>query len=576
LILTGLLAGYRDGNPLEYDAVKRLAILSRTVSEVVLIFRSLKSNILINLVVLLSSGTVLLSVVAVIMHYRDVLRFEIAKVDLVLTALNESAFRSPQPDGSQAEPVAPLFEKAPIECALVTDRFGKPLLDRCPEGQLKRELQACIQSALKTGRRELCFSGQTWGVFWLQDQYMVVTHPHLKSGSVDGASGVATNLEGVYQTGRRSQKAFFIYGAINVAILAAIGVYRITKVYLEPLQRLAGRAEDYREEDTGLIFAVRKGDNELHQLSKSLNLMLERIAADKQKLRATVASLEIANTDLRKAQQEIIRAEKLASVGRLSAGIAHEIGNPIGIVMGYLHLLKQENGAIEEDEKREYIRRADDEISRINKIIRQLLDFSRPSSEGGAVIHVHEVITDISEVVRFEPMVANIDIRLKLDAENDRVTADPNQLRQVFLNLILNAADAIAVKSPNDEGCVTIRTTIKSHEGVLNDFLGTAAKPVLEIAVSDNGVGIMPENIADIFDPFFTTKEPGKGTGLGLSVSFMIVESLGGKISAVSKPGEGTTMRVSLPLYAHQPGKNDSSGAFNFMADSIRHPPSRH
>jgi signal transduction histidine kinase len=144
--------------------------------------------------------------------------------------------------------------------------------------------------------------------------------------------------------------------------------------------------------------------------------------------------------------------------------------------------------------------------------------------------------------------VSNIDIRLNLEAKNDCVIADPNQLRQVFLNLILNAVDAIASKSSNGEGCLNIRSTLAQHNGGASDSLNTADQQVLEIAVIDNGIGIAPENIADIFDPFFTTKEPGKGTGLGLSVSFMILESLGGKISADSKVGEGTTMRVTLPL----------------------------
>lgn len=524
--------------------------------EVALIARSLKSNILINLVVLLSVGTILLAVVAVITHHRDVLRSEISKINLILTALDETVFRVPQPDrtaiGTRA--VSSLFEQTKIDCTLAVDRLAKPLLDQgTAAGNLKKELRACVQSALKSGRQELCFYGQTWGIFWLQDHHLMVANPHFEGDVVDGAVGAAINLEDVYQAERRSQKIFLIYGIINVAILAAIGVYRITKLYLDPLQRLAGRAEDYREEDTGMIFAVRKGDNELHQLSKSLNLMLERIAADKQKLRATVTSLEKANADLQKAQQEIIRAEKLASVGRLSAGIAHEIGNPIGIVMGYLDLLKQEDGEIDESEKRDYIRRTGEEICRINTIIRQLLDLSRPSTEGATAIHVHDVITDVSDVVRFEPKVSNIDIRLHLEASNDCVTADPNQLRQVFLNLILNAVDAIASKSSNGEGRLRIRSTVAQRRGAANDSLNPIDQQVLEIAVIDNGVGITPENIADIFDPFFTTKEPGRGTGLGLSVSFMILESLGGKISAASRVGEGTTIRVTLPLSGPTP-----------------------
>ena len=517
-----------------------------------MIARSLKSNILINLVMLLSVGTILLTVVAAITHHRDVLRSEISKINLMLTALEGTAFRVPPPGTTStgARAVASLFEQARIECAVAVDRFAKPLLEKGTAGTLMQELRACVQSALTSGRQERCYHGQTWGVFWLQDHYLMVATPHFDGGLVDGAVGAAANLEDVYRAERRSQKIFLIYGVINVAILAAIGVYRITKLYLDPLQRLARRAEDYREEDTGLIFAVRKGDNELHQLSKSLNLMLERIAADKQKLRATVASLEKANADLQKAQQEIIRAEKLASVGRLSAGIAHEIGNPIGIVMGYLDLLKQEDGDIDASERRDYIRRTVEEIYRINTIIRQLLDLSRPSTEGATPIHVHDVITDVTDVVRFEPKVADIDIRLHLDASNDCVTADPNQLRQVFLNLILNAVDAIASKSSNGEGRLRIRSALANRKGAATDSINAAERQVLEIAVTDNGVGITPENIADIFDPFFTTKEPGKGTGLGLSVSFMILESLDGNISAASKVGEGTTMRVTLPLSA--------------------------
>lgn len=510
--------------------------------------RSLKSNILLNLVVLLSIGTFLLAAVAVITNNRDALRSEISKINLILTALDESVFREPQSAIPGAGPVSSLLEQAKIDCTVAVDGLGQLILDQGAGVNLKQELRACVHSALKTGRQELCFSGRTWGVFWLQDHHLMVSTPHFKGGVVDGALGVATSLEDLYQTERRSQKIFLIYGVINVGILAAIGVYRITKLYLDPLQRLAGRAEDYREEDTGLIFAVRKGDNELHQLSKSLNLMLERIAADKQKLRATVASLEKANAALQKAQQEIIRAEKLASIGRLSAGIAHEIGNPIGIVMGYLDLLKQENGDIDEDEKRDYIHRTGEEVCRISTIIRQLLDLSRPSIEGATAIHVHDVITDVADVVRFEPKVANIDISLNLDAQNDCVTADPNQLRQVFLNLILNAVDAIASKSSHGEGRLSIRSAIAKFIGGAKDSLTAAEQQMLEIAVIDNGVGITPETITDIFDPFFTTKEPGKGTGLGLSVSFMILESLGGKISAASKLGEGTTMLVELPL----------------------------
>jgi signal transduction histidine kinase len=315
---------------------------------------------------------------------------------------------------------------------------------------------------------------------------------------------------------------------------------------------LAKRADDYQEDDA-LIFAVRKEDNELNRLSKSLNLMLSRISADKEKLRSTVQSLEQANRELQKAQKEIIRAEKLASVGRLSAGIAHEIGNPIGIVIGYLELLKQAD--VTEDERQEYIQRAEEEIERINTIIRQLLEVSRPAKTGRTTVAVHDLIHDLADVLRMQPLMSGITLSLNLNAAEDTVWADSNQLRQVFLNLIINAADAIKGAGKESGGTLKISTRLETE--------GNSGKEqpfdYLEISFADDGSGIAEESLGNIFDPFFTTKEPGKGTGLGLSVSFMIVESLGGQMTGESKEGWGTTMSIKLPLYSSRSEKANTT-----------------
>ncbi|MGD8494455.1 MAG: ATP-binding protein, partial [Desulfobacterales bacterium] len=315
------------------------------------------------------------------------------------------------------------------------------------------------------------------------------------------------------------------------------------KVYFLPLARLARRAEDYQEDDD-MLFSVRKEDNELHKLSGSLNSMLRRISADKEKLRSTVNSLEIANLELKKAQEEIIRAEKLASVGRLSAGIAHEIGNPIGIVMGYLELLKQKDTP--DSEKEEYIQRTEDEIERINTIIRQLLEISRPSKAGLKAVSVHDLIDDIAQVLNVQPLMSNIALECILEARNDTVMADANQLRQVFLNLIINAADAVSSAGNADKG----KLVIKSEQVDEKQEQSDEQKQLLKITFMDNGPGISEENIGNIFDPFYTTKEPGKGTGLGLSVSFMIVQGFGGEMTVHSDKGKGTSLTILLPVMA--------------------------
>jgi signal transduction histidine kinase len=348
-------------------------------------------------------------------------------------------------------------------------------------------------------------------------------------------------LDRVHHTLKRSQRFLFLYIVINLTILTFVGIQRISKPYLQPLARLAQRAAEYKDDDE-LLFSVRKEDNELNSLLKALNGMLKRISADKEKLRSTVLSLEHANLELKQAQKDIVRAEKLASVGRLSAGIAHEIGNPIGIVMGYLELLRQPD--ITEYERDEYIQRTEDEIERINNIIRQLLEISRPSKFDRTAVSVHDIVQDTADVLHLQPLMANIDLSLDLAAKNDTVLADPNQLRQVFLNLIINAADAISADENSNGGKLTISTT----RGENGSPSGEAAPDHLEILFSDNGPGIAEENLSNIFDPFFTTKDPGRGTGLGLSVSFMIVESLGGRMTGTSEIGKGTTMMISLPL----------------------------
>jgi len=167
--------------------------------------------------------------------------------------------------------------------------------------------------------------------------------------------------------------------------------------------------------------------------------------------------------------------------------------------------------------------------------------------EGAKAVAVHEIINDIVEVVRSQPLMANIGINQFLEATDDKVVADANQLRQVFLNLIINAADAMASGQKETQGELKIMSNVILAEGEANPKT-TGTHAMLQIKYIDNGPGISPDALDNIFDPFFTTKQPGKGTGLGLSVSFMIVESMGGTIKAASEAGQGTTMTILLPL----------------------------
>jgi two-component system NtrC family sensor kinase len=508
-------------------------------------FRGLKTKIAFNIAILFFVAMLLINIITVMTAQRDIIRKEVSKGQFILSTLEADLLNSLKlgtvsSAASSRAQVFRLLTEAGVSSALVLDKNNERIFFGNTSAPLQDELMKRSRNVMRSKMQAVNFFGTTWGIFWKQRRDLILSTPLLQNDSAVAGASIVLPLEGIYQSLRRSQKILFIYLLINTVVLTLIGIYRLSKVYFQPLARLARRAQDYREDDE-MLFSVRKEDNELHNLSGSLNSMLRRISADKEKLRSTVNSLEKANLELKRAQEEIIRAEKLASVGRLSAGIAHEIGNPIGIVMGYLELIKQKD--IPDAERNEYIHRTEAEIERINTIIRQLLEISRPSNAGSKVVSVHELIDDIAEVLDVQPLMSGIALECRLEAQNDKVLADSNQLRQVFLNLMINAADAISSGGKTVNGKLLIQSALAGDTSERPQDLKTH----LKIMFIDNGPGIPKENIANIFDPFYTTKEPGKGTGLGLSVSFMIVEGFGGKMTVSSAIGKGTTMTLFLP-----------------------------
>jgi signal transduction histidine kinase len=519
--------------------------------------RGFKTKIAINITLFLFLGMVSIDLVTMMTAQRNLIRAETVKGKAVSRLLVDYLIAHaiwedmPQNSDSRAH-LGGTLKEAGVTCFSLVARERQQIGFGTSQCSNREEIVALTQKALSSGREGIHYIGSIFGFFWMQPEYLVIAAPLRANGEVVAGYSLVFSLEDIYRSLRQSQQLMFLFIFVNTVILAFLGIYRVFKLYLQPLSRLAKRAEDYKDDDT-VLFSVRKEDNELQRLSSALNGLLRRLSAEKEKLRATVASLEAANNELKKAQTEIIRAEKLATVGRLSSGIAHEIGNPIGIVTGYLELLKQAD--IAGDERIEYLDRAEKEIERISAIIRQLLEISRPSQAGTQRVSVHAVIGEMARVLDVQPFMSHIRFTTDLSAGSDLVTADPNQLRQVFLNLIINAADAISAKDPGAEGDLIIATDNSAAVGSAAESAG----PWLHIRFSDNGAGIPEENLTSIFDPFFTTKEPGKGTGLGLSVSFMIIEGFGGSMHVESAVGQGTRMTVSLPVaHAREAISNDA------------------
>ncbi len=508
--------------------------------------RALKSNVIISLAVFLFIGMVLIDFVVVRTFQRQIIQNGIDKAtSLILLVENEfshldSMSRFPLSPGL-ANTIRSFAKQINVTCTYMSslDQGGQITIGEVCD--LKSEIEAWHHQAIQTNQRQINFEGSVWGVFWWQRQYLIVSAPLAKDDSIIGVMSVVHTFEPAYQDLRKSQKFVALYLIINIIILTFIGFQRLFKIFLEPIERLAKRAEDYQDTDE-FFFPVRKQDNELHILSKALNSMTQRVTEDKLKLKSAVQALEKSNVELQKAQSEIIRAEKLASVGRLSSGVAHEIGNPIGIIMGYLELLKKDD--IDPQDKSEYILRTEKELQRMDTVIRQMLELSRQSETGSEVVAIHAVIDDIAEVLKVQPLMSNIDLHLNLTAEYDRVKADPNQLHQVFLNLAINAADAISADLKKESGHLEICSQYKKIDAsATQDGPGN-----IEILFRDDGPGINPEVMENIFDPFFTTKDPGKGTGLGLYVCFMIIDAFGGRIQARNRDEGGAEMRITLPL----------------------------
>lgn len=483
----------------------------------------------------------LIDFVLVITGQREYIRAEVVRgIDLAGVIGNHLSYQEqkgrPFLNESDKRIVSEILLKVGYICAVIIDPEGRETFVGDLSTEREQKIINLIQKSIIEKKDQSFLLGDTWGVFWRQEQNILIATPVFNGEKAITGIGLIFPLNGYYERIRISQRLVLFYIFTNAIILSLFGLYRMYQITLKPINRLVKKAEEYKE-DHGFGSIYEKEENEIGSLSKALNRMLMRISEDKQSLKASLSSLEKANIELKKVQQEIIRAEKLASVGRLAAGIAHEIGNPIGIVLGYLGLMK--HTSVSAEEREDFIARSENEIKRIKTIIRQLLDFSRPASNCFAAISAHQVIEETVSLLKVQPLMNRIKSELFLIAENDMVWMDPNQLRQILINLLLNAADAINEKGNVYDGLIRIETENKTD---------LKAESLLTVRIIDNGTGIPYSYIHNIFDPFFSTKEPGNGTGLGLSVCFMILEQIGGTIQAGNNKSGGTVMTVSLPL----------------------------
>ena len=246
-----------------------------------------------------------------------------------------------------------------------------------------------------------------------------------------------------------------------------------------------------------------------------------------EQLEANCRDLEQMHRELQEAQAQLIQSEKLASMGQLAAGVAHEVNNPLGTILLCAHMLLRGQGA--EEDRLRALRMVIDEATRCKTIVSGLLNFARQGKLALREVSLNEVIRDTLSLVEKQPLFAKVEIELALDESLPAIEADPAQLKDVFLNLVINAAEAMP-----EGGRLTVATRAVGED-------------MVEAAFTDTGCGISEENLPKIFNPFFTTKQIGQGTGLGLAISYGIVKMHKGQIGVKSEVGVGTTFTVTLP-----------------------------
>jgi two-component system sensor histidine kinase HydH len=233
-------------------------------------------------------------------------------------------------------------------------------------------------------------------------------------------------------------------------------------------------------------------------------------------------------SDLRALQSQLLRAERLSTVGVLAAGIAHEIGTPLGVVRSRAEYTRNKIGA--EHPQARGLEVIVAEVDRVSRTIRQLLDFARVRPAQARPIIVAEITERVRELLHLEAERRKSRLVVDCDAELHPVLADPDELQQVLINLVMNALDA---------GAKEVRIEARPDDG--------PEGPRVKIIVRDDGGGIAAEHLNLVFDPFFTTKKRGQGTGLGLAVASQIVRNHGGEIELASTPGRGTTVTLLWP-----------------------------
>lgn len=308
-------------------------------------------------------------------------------------------------------------------------------------------------------------------------------------------------------------RRYLVFSLISALVPNLLLVLLIVRTISRPLQRITLAAVQVTDGEYGTEVDLRKSNDEIGLLADSFNEMSRKMASDIEQLQ--------------KLNEQLIRTEKLAAMGTLAAGVAHEVNNPLASISSLIQMMQSRQSL--DEETSEKLRLISTQIARITQVTRDMMDFARVRPAAKHLVDINYEIQKSLRLASFDKSFQKLNLKKELNENLPKILADADQLQQVFLNFFLNARDAMP-----DGGDLLIVTGRSSES--------------LQIEICDSGTGIGESDIKKVFDPFFTTKPAGKGTGLGLAVCYGVITAHGGKIEVSSNRSGGASFLISLPL----------------------------
>ena len=342
----------------------------------------------------------------------------------------------------------------------------------------------------------------------------------------------------------RLHRLTLLYMGLAIALALLIGYILLTRLIVRPVSKLRAAAMKVAEGQAGVVVEA-TGSSELVQLQLDFNQMSRKLGEQHSTLEQRLEEIEKTADELRKTQDRLIQSAKLATVGRLAAGVAHEIGNPLSAIKGFLDLL--ETADPESEDAAEYRRLASEEVERIHRVIGELLAYARPGGHGEAGVILSDAVERSISLLRAQRVFDNVDAGLSIPDDIPPVMATMDQLSQILVNILLNAAQAM-----DGRGKVSVEADL------VGDWKSSPeAEPssAVRIRISDTGPGISEEDTGVVFEPFYSTKSASRGTGLGLAVTQSICERQGGMITVENSPEGGACFSVVLPVQITENGR---------------------